>query len=63
MSRITDYPKCSGQKRIPINGLAGFDEYFLIDFNDSTLLVLADNDIFPLVSAVLSNMMTISPIP
>ncbi|MGA7900374.1 MAG: hypothetical protein WCA39_16095 [Nitrososphaeraceae archaeon] len=31
MSRITDCPKCNGQKRIPINGLAGFDEYFLIE--------------------------------
>ena len=31
MSRITDRPNCSGQKRIPIKGLACFDEYFLIE--------------------------------
>ena len=31
MSRITDCPKYSGKKRIPIKGLAGFDEYFLIE--------------------------------
>ena len=42
MSRITDCPKYSGKKRIPIKGLAGFDEYFLIDFNDSLFTATCD---------------------